>query len=89
MSSFSYSSLTLTMRSKISASDSCMCWASWCITSTFSLLIRSMSDESRRGEVDREADFGVPALVEDDSMIGGSREAALLLGGDDMLRVVC
>lgn len=48
-----------------------------------------MSDESRRGEVDREADFGVPALVEDDSMIGGSREAALLLGGDDMLRVVC
>jgi hypothetical protein len=44
-----------------------------------------MSDESRRGDVDRDADLGVPALVDDDSMIGGSLDAALLRGGEDML----
>lgn len=46
-----------------------------------------MSDESRRGDVDRDADLGVPALVDDDSMIGGSLDAALLRGGEDMLVV--
>lgn len=39
--------------------------------------------------MDRDADLGVPALVDDDSMIGGSREAARLRGGDDIVVRVC